>query len=273
MDRVPSAPPADALEAAAARWADALAAWKIPDEILAQAPEPPYRLPPELFVPPVAPPDTPSRRAAVAGLHGGGAVLDVGAGAGAAGLALVPPATSLAAVDESPEMLVRLRDVAGERGIEPVVVEGRWPDVEASVPVADVVVCHHVFYNVARLLPFVQALTAHARRRVVVELTARHPLAPMTPLWRHFWGIDRPEGPTAEDAVALLVAAGLEPTVERFRRPERPGALDHAARAVFTRRRLCLPPSADSEVAAILAAAPPVEEPVVCLAWAGGATS
>ncbi len=272
MPGTPSSPPGDPLETAAARWADALAAWRIPDEILAQAAEPPYRLPPELFVPPAAPPDTPSRRAAAAGLGNAGSVLDVGAGVGAAGLALVPPATSLAAVDESPEMLARLRETAGERGIEPVVVEGRWPDVEALAPVADVVVCHHVFYNVARLLPFVQALTAHARHRVVVELTARHPLAPMAPLWRHFWGIDRPDGPTAEDAVALLTAAGLEPTVERFRRPERAGALDPAARASFTRRRLCLPPSADSEVQALLAASPPAEEPVVCLNWAGAAS-
>jgi hypothetical protein len=43
-------------------------------------------------------------------------------------------------------------------------------------PVADVVVCHPVAYNVSDLAPFAQRLTDHARAGVVMELTAQHPM-------------------------------------------------------------------------------------------------
>jgi len=64
------------------------------------------------------------------------------------------------------------------------------------------VTCHHVLYNVAELGPFVTALTSHARRLVVVELTARHPLTALNPLWERFHGLVRPNVPTACDALA-----------------------------------------------------------------------
>src|SRR4029453_4013537 len=61
-------------------------------------------------------------------------------------------------------------------------VQGRWPEVAGRVPVADVVVCHHVLYNVADLAPFADALTTHARPRVVGELTDRNPLGGLGPV-------------------------------------------------------------------------------------------
>jgi hypothetical protein len=36
----------------------------------------------------------------------------------------------------------------------------------------------------------------------------------MNPLWSHFYGIDRPERPTAWDAVAIAEALGLAPRAE-----------------------------------------------------------
>ena len=60
---------------------------------------------------------------------------------------------------------------------------GRWPDVAPQTPAADVAVCGHVAYNAPDLDAFVVALTAHARRRVVLELTDRHPLSWMNDLW------------------------------------------------------------------------------------------
>ncbi|HZD66626.1 MAG TPA: class I SAM-dependent methyltransferase, partial [Acidimicrobiales bacterium] len=149
------------------RWAAELAAWAIPEDILAAAPASPWGFPPDLFAAPSEPPDTPSRRRALEALGAGGSVLDVGAGAGAAGLALVPPATGLIAVDERPEMLARLADTAAARGVRAQTVVGSWPTVADEVPPADVVVCHHVLYNVADVGAFAAALADHARRRVV----------------------------------------------------------------------------------------------------------
>jgi hypothetical protein len=256
------------------RWAEQLAAWEIPEEIRAQAAEDPWRLTPKLLPPPAAdeePPDTPSRRRELDALGTGGTLLDVGAGAGAASLPLVPPATQLTIVDERDEMVDAFVKTARERGIRHKAFRGRWPDVARAVEPADVAICHHVFYNVPDLAAFAVALTYRARRRVVVELSGRHPVANTTQLWKHFWGIDRPDGPVADDAIAVLVEAGIEPDVDREVRPRR-RRVDPDDWVAFTTRRLCLPPERSPEVEEALAAMPePTEWEVVTLSWPGGA--
>jgi hypothetical protein len=124
--------------------------------------------------------------------------------------------------------------------------------VAGRVGPADVVVCHHVLYNVADLAPFVAALTSHARRRVVAELTERHPLAGLRPLWQRFHGLDRPDGPGAGDAAAALGALGLAVTRQDRESADRFGHDDFDELVAFTRRRLCLPASRDPEVARAL---------------------
>jgi SAM-dependent methyltransferase len=244
---------------AAERWAEALGRWAIPEDILAAAPESPWSLPPSLFRAGGRAPagGSPSTRRAREAIPGGGTILDVGCGGGGAGLALVPPAGRVVGVDSSPAMLAAFAAEAARRGVDHAEVEGVWPDVAPGAGDADVVVCHHVVYNVAGIAAFVAALAGHARRRVVVELTDRHPTAPMTPLWRRFWGLDRPEGPTAELFVEVVAEAGFAPLAERHSRPALragagPGDAEYVA---FVRRRLCLDASRDPEVAAALAAA------------------
>ena len=180
-----------------------------------------------------------------------GTILDVGAGAGAASLPLSGRITGLVAVDVSADMLDALR---GRAAVPTETVLGRWPDVSDRTPVADVVVCHHVFYNVPGLVEFARALTRHARRRVVVELTRLHPMSALNPLWTHFHGIERPTGPTAEDAIAVLREAGLHPREERWRRPAEPD--NFPVLVETTRRRLCLPPERRDEVADVLRTSP-----------------
>jgi SAM-dependent methyltransferase len=175
-------------------------------------------------------------------------VLDVGAGAGAASLPLAPWASAVTAVDVKVEMLDAFAAVAGDVGVPVRAVPGRWPDVAAEVAAADVVVCHQVLYNVPDLEPFVMALTGHARRRVVVELTPRHPLTTLNPLWRRLHALDRPERPTAEDALAALRAIGLEPRVRHWQRPVQPDYDSFEDMVETTRRRLCLPAARRPEV-------------------------
>src|SRR3954464_14063385 len=155
---------------AARRWAEELAAWAIDPAILAAAPESPYGFPPGLFG---------SRRGSAGPHHGGrrgsrrgsavtheavrgglpGSVLDVGCGGGAASVPV--GAAELLAVDESPAMLERYRAAAA--GTPGRTWCGRWPDVAAEVPAADVVVTANVVHNVPDLAPFLRQLTAHAR--------------------------------------------------------------------------------------------------------------
>jgi SAM-dependent methyltransferase len=254
---------------AGARWTAALRALAIPEDILRAAPESPHGFPPRLFrtaaEAAMRSPSGPSFERALEALRDGGTVLDVGVGGGAAGLPLAPPATLVTGVDSSEPMLAQFARAADARGIEHREVLGEWPDVARTVDRADVVVCHHVFYNAPDLVRFARALTDKARRRVVVELTARHPMVELNDLWLHFHGLKRPEGPVAEDAIAVLGELGLVVSQKRCAGPR----LFRAAladRVAFTRKRLCLGPDRDAELAALLRHRP-AERELVTLWW------
>ncbi|MGH8867018.1 MAG: class I SAM-dependent methyltransferase, partial [Actinomycetes bacterium] len=166
----------------------------------------------------------------------------------------------------SSDMLAAFAAAADARAVPHDEVAGRWPDVAAEVPAGDVVVCHHVAYNVPDLPAFARALDTHARRRVVVEITAAHPLTWLGPLWLRVHGQRRPHGPTAELAAEVLREAGLPVRVERWSRPPRP--VTAGVRVAMARRRLCLPYDREPEVARLLAEVgqPPPQE-VVTLWW------
>ena len=242
----------------ARRWAGSLAAWAIPPEILAQAPETPWGCPTGLFArsaeEAVAPSAelSPTARRALEMLPDGGSVLDVGVGGGAASLPLAPPAAFITGVDQSPAMLEAFAGLAERRGVGHAEVQGTWPEVENKVEPADVVVCAHVLYNVSDLEPFVTGLTDKARRRIVVELTAAHPQAHLNPLWRRFHGLERPTGPTADDALKVLGEMGLEAGIERWQAPGRWESAPPEELVTYARRRLCLPPEREPEVAVAL---------------------
>lgn len=256
---------------AAEQWAAELAAWRIDPEILASVDESPYVFPPALFAPreKAGPPvPAPLAELAVAALPAGGSVLDVGAGAGAGSLPLGGSLGHLHAVDSQPSMLRALESSAASRGIPVTTYEGRWPDIARAVPVCDVVVCAHVFYNVAELPEFVAALDGHARHRVVVELTGSHPWARLAPMWEAVHGQPRPRGPSAGLAVEVLRECGIEPsTFEVELQPTvRTGALLEEW-VDFTRRQLCLPPERRPEVVELLRQQPPTPRRIVVLAW------
>lgn len=242
----------------------------LPDEILAQAEDSPHSFDVEMFAriaDEAAAQDTPSRQAALAALPDRGSVLDVGCGAGAGAFQLVPPATMLFGVDESPEMLGAFGERAEARGVAHAELVARWPDVVHRVPTADVVVCYHVLYNVPDAVPFLEALTARARGRVVLELTAEHPLAWLRPYWRELHGYDRPPGPTADDLIALLTDLGYDPEVTRWDNPPRSRRTPDEQIA-FVRQRLAVGTDRDPELRDLLARHPPPEiRPTVTLAW------
>lgn len=257
----------------ARRWAEQLAAWEIDPDILASVTESPWGLPPELFAAEArSPAPAALHRLAREVLRPGGTVLDVGAGAGAAGLPVVPAGGRLMAVDSQPSMLRALEDDAGSRGVAVTSYDGGWPEVAPQVPVCDVVLCANVLYNVPDLVPFVTALTEHARELVVVEIMGQHPLVRLGPMWQALHHQPRPSGPTAELAIEVLRAAGIDPRVEEeVREPaERTGAVLEAWVEV-TRRQLCLPAARRDEVAELMRRHPPRPKRVVTLAWPGEA--
>lgn len=247
------------MSTAAQRWSTDLAAWAIPPEILEAAPESPWIHPVEMFVVDAEVPDSLSHQRAREALPVGGTVLDVGCGGGRASMALVPPASRVTGVDEQQPMLDRFVAAAQARGVAHEAVLGFWPEAASRAPHADVVVCHHVVYNVSDLVPFLRALGEHAGHRVVLELPTTHPLTHMAPLWREFWGLERPSGPTSADCLAVAREAGIEATLETWVDDEfsARARLTPEQQARFMRIRLCLPESREAEVAAFLASAPP----------------
>lgn len=244
------------LKGSLTRWAADLAAWRIPESIINAVDESPWVLPAEVFSRradrQLANPIGASHARAMEALPSGGSVIDVGAGGGVASLPLAPTMARLTAVDTHPGMLADLARRAAPLPVELRVVNGAWPDVADQIPAADLVVCHHVLYNVADLAPFVAALTAHARRRVVVEITARHPLAELNPYWQEFHHLPRPSDPRAEQAIQILQSLGLSVRVDRWTAPCEAEYATFPALVDVTRRRLCLPPDRAGDVAAAL---------------------
>ena len=272
---------------AADDWRDALAGWSIPDDIVAAAPESPWGFPTQAF-----------RRRARASLERGegsattrvarealppdGTVLDVGVGAGATSMPLAPNASVIVGVDASAEMLAAFAETASRLECRTRTVLGTWPDVAARTPVADVAVSGHVLYNVPEIAPFVRALTEHARRRVVVEITGSHPLAWMNDLWLRFHALERPDRPTAHDAEAVLREFGLAPRRHDHDEADRGSGFERREDAVaLVRRRLCLTPDRDGEIAEALGdrlaerggpwSAGPERTRIVTLWWDGSA--
>ena len=242
------------MTSAARRWAEDLAAWAVPPRILAVAPAQQFVFPAEMFAPLPPGASSPSRSTQVAAeaVPDGGSVLDVGCGGGAAAFALVPPATDLIGTDRQHDMLALFAAEAEQRKVPCRTVLGAWPDVADEVPAADVVVSHNVLYNAPDIVGFVRAVHGHARRRVVLEITERHPQQVRAPLWRHFWDLERPTGPDAGMAAQALREAGFSPTVETSTATARDQDRAAPVEAAFWCRQLCLPPEREAEVAALM---------------------
>jgi SAM-dependent methyltransferase len=255
---------------AAADWARDLASWAIPPEIMRPAPQDPWAFRVDQFVRATEQAmsfDSPSLHRAREAVSPGGTVLDVGCGAGAASLPLVPPARSVVGVDDSAGMLAAFAELAEKRGAHHLEIAGVWPEIADQVEAADVVVCNHVLYNIADLGPFVTALGDHARRRVVIEITSEHPRAWMRPLWRAIHDIDRPTRPVADDALAVLDELGIGAGAERWTRPTPMKDDTIEELAAWVRDALCVTAERDPDIVEALRSHPAPDEREITTIW------
>ncbi len=246
-------------------WADSLAKWAIPQEILDKATTTPWIHPPELFALPEVIEPTISHSRAQEALPVGGSVLDVGCGGGIATFALTD-ASHVIGVDHQSEMLEMFAANAKNRGLRCQTFEGFWPQVASEAPIADVVVCHHVVYNVAEIGPFLKALDSHARKRVVIEMPTHHPLSNLSPAWMHFWKLDRPTTPDAQDLLDVLKEIGIAAHVDYWVGKMRDRS-DLDRDSEFMRVRLCLPPERLGEVREYLMQNPLPRQREIATIW------
>ena len=180
-----------------------------------------------------------------------GSVLDVGCGGGIAAFALVPHVNKVIGVDHQYEMLEMFSKNAELYGVSHKEVLGFWPEVSEQVPQVDVVVSHHVAYNVPNIEDFLIALNDKANKRVVIELPTRHPLTNLNYLWKHFWNLERPTVPTAEHLLQIAIDLGFSAKFEKWTGKMR-SELSIEQAAEFNRIRLCLPKSRLNEVLEIM---------------------
>lgn len=250
----------------AEHWARSLSEWAIPDEILKNAQEDPWIHPPVLFQTPDAIDANISHLRALEALPAQGSVLDIGCGGGIAAFALVPRAALVIGVDHQPAMLELFTETAKKRGVLSQVFEGFWPEIASEVPSADVVVSHHVVYNVAEIVPFLEALTTHAKKRVVIEMPTEHPLSNMTDAWKYFWNLQRPSEPTSEDLMHVLAGMGIKAEVQKWTGALR-DRIDLDQDSEFMRIRLCLPAERLPEVRQFLIANPQPQAREIATIW------
>ncbi len=170
--------------------------------------------------------------------------LDVGAGAGRYALPLARKVHEVIAVDPSASMLGALQAGMESHGIPNIrILEGRWPAdpaLRASLgedPVADVAMIAHVSYDIAAILPFLDALEAAARRLVVAVLMQASPASIAAPFWRVVHGEARVGLPALPEFVELLEARGIGPAVTRVE-GERRRWSDRNELLAFLRRQL-----------------------------------
>ncbi len=251
---------------AAQKWREDLESWGIPQEIIDQAPESPWIHPPVLFQIPQQIELTPSHQKAFEALPVGGSILDIGCGGGIAAFAMGSKAGRVIGVDHQPEMLEMFTENAIVRNIESAVHDGFWPAIAGDVEVADVVTSHHVVYNVPEIVPFIEALNSHARKRVVIEMPQQHPRSSSNSAWKHFWNLDRPTAPTPQDLVNVLKELGIDAHLLLWngKLPVEQD-LDEAVR--FMRIRMCLPAAKDTDVRIFMQENPQSETRPLATIW------
>jgi SAM-dependent methyltransferase len=138
-------------------------------------------------------------------------VLDVGAGTGRHTMALAPLVARVTAVEPSAAMRGLLEDDVRERNIQNVgTVAAEWMD--ADVEPADVVICSHVLYPIADVVPFIEKLERHARERVFVYLRV-DPLPTDMGLWSEFHGEPLQHQPVHMDLLNAMAQVGIYPDV------------------------------------------------------------
>ena len=104
---------------------------------------------------------------------------------------------------------------------------------------ADLVLCAHVLYTIADVVPFIRKLEAHALERVLVVLFNSPPQSQLYSLWRQVHGVERLPLPSALEFQEVLRSLGIDARLEQlspqsargFDSPEQ--ALAQLARRLF----------------------------------------
>jgi SAM-dependent methyltransferase len=144
---------------------------------------------------------------------GDGRLLDVGAGPGRYAVPLAELGVRVAAVEPNATMGELLAEEAAARGVSIPVEQADWPEAEARVGSADVVLCAHVVYPIAEVVPFIRALDRAARCAVVLVARLGQPDEPLTHVFSAVHGEERAPMPSLPELYNLLLQIGFPASV------------------------------------------------------------
>lgn len=152
--------------------------------------------------------------AAVADLVGpDDVVIDVGGGAGRVSLPIALQCAEVINVEPSAGMRTEFEASAREAGITNArCIDANWPDSAQGIE-GDVVLVANVTYFVREIVPFVSALIAAARRRVVISVWSVPPPNDAARLFELVHGEPHSPAPDHRDLLPVLWDLGLLPDV------------------------------------------------------------
>ena len=152
--------------------------------------------------------------AAVAALVGSNdVVVDVGGGAGRVCLPIALHCAEVVNIEPSAAMRAEFEASAAEAGISNArCIDADWPAGAAGIE-GDVVLVANVTYFVREIVPFVAALTAAARKRVVISVWSVPPPNDAAKLFELIHGEPQALSPSHRDLLPVLWEMGLLPEI------------------------------------------------------------
>ena len=164
-------------------------------------------------------------------------VVDIGGGAGRLSLPLALQCREVVNLEPSPAMREQFDGAAAEAGIKNArCIDDQWPAGAAGVS-GDVLLVANVTYFVRDIVPFVEALQAAARRRVVISVWSVPPPNHHAALFEVLHREPQARVPSHRELLPVLWDMGLLPDVQvlpdqfnrwRMRPPTREEAITYA---------------------------------------------
>ncbi len=172
--------------------------------------------------------------------------LDIGAGGGRFAIPLSRQVARVVAVEPSEAMRGTLASAAAEGGLTNIEVHDvHWPDPGWAVE-ADVSLAAHSMYDIREIVPFLDAMERHTRRRCIAVLADQPRGAHLASLFEAVHGEPLATLPALREFIALLSARGRRFDVATIAaEPSDVVPLDEAA--ALARRLLWLAPGSAKE--------------------------
>jgi SAM-dependent methyltransferase len=168
-------------------------------------------------------------------------VIDVGAGGGRLAIPLARRCARVVAVEPSSAMRAGMEASISELGVNNVeVVSETWEN--ADIPMGDHVICSHVMYATTPILPFLEKLQGHARKRVTIMLRERPPQGNFQNLFERLFGEKRIPLPAMLEFRGLLESLDIEYDLHRLEDRPHGEFLDVDSALKRSTRRLFLNP-------------------------------